>query len=53
MNFAVVLQNGDSVEVEEAELEHDLVSNSLIFRFSNGTYSKFYWPYVAYFVAVS
>lgn len=52
MNYAVVLVNGEAIEVEDAEVSHDPIENALIFRFEGGTFSKFYWPNVAYYVAV-
>lgn len=53
MNYAVVLQNGEMIEIEEAEIHHDPIENAVVFKFENGTYSKFYWPNIAYYVAVS
>lgn len=53
MHYAVVLQDGEMIEVEEAEITHDPIENSLVFTFENGTYTKFYWPNVAYYVAVA
>lgn len=52
MNYAVVLANGDAIEVEDAEVEHDPIENALIFRFESGVFSKFYWPNVSYYVAL-
>lgn len=53
MNFTVVLQNGQAIEVEEAELQHDPLENSLMFALEGGSYAKFYWPNVSYVVAVN
>ena len=52
MDYTVVLQNGEVAEIEDAEVELDLVSNSLTFKYDTGTFSRFYWPFVAFYVGV-